>query len=483
MTAPAELRETHISVVTMIGDRAYKLLKPVETGFLDHRRREDRLAACRRETEVNRRFAPDVYLGVLDVLDGAGEALDHLIAMRRMPSDRALSRLLDEPQAEGIVREVARLVAGFHRHAPASRVVARAGRPATVRALWDEGLDGLERAAPGVVPPGQVARARTLAHEYIGGRRPLFERRIAEGWIRDGHGDLLADDVYVLDDGPRILDALAFDDRLRHGDVLLDIAFLAMDLERRGHLLLAEAAVAEWSAALAEDHPSSLRDHYVAYRAHVRSKVAAIRASQGDAAAAAEARALHALVLHRLERARVRLILVGGLPGTGKSTLAEGLARETGARVLRSDALRKSMAGVPLAMGAAAPFEEGLYQPETTARVYEELLAQAGPLLSQGETVVLDASWTHAPWRREARRLARLRGACIVELRCEVPDEVARARMAARHGAGGDPSDATPDVADRMHAAADPWPEAIAMATRAAAAEVVAAARTVIRKR
>jgi predicted kinase len=141
------------------------------------------------------------------------------------------------------------------------------------------------------------------------------------------------------------------------------------------------------------------------------------------------------------------------------------------------------MAGVPLAMGAAAPFEEGLYQPETTARVYEELLAQAGPLLSQGETVVLDASWTHAPWRREARRLARLRGACIVELRCEVPDEVARARMAARHGAGGDPSDATPDVADRMHAAADPWPEAIAMDTRAAAAEVVAAARTVIRKR
>ena len=480
MTAPAELRETHISVVTMIGDRAYKLLKPVETGFLDHRRREDRLAACRRETEVNRRFAPDVYLGVLDVTDGAGEPLDHLIAMRRMPSDRALSRLLDGPGAEEIVLEVARLVAGFHRDAPSSRIVARAGLPATVSALWDEGLDEIERVAPGVVPPGQIARARALAQEYITGRRALFERRITEGWLRDGHGDLLADDVYVLPDGPRILDALAFDDRLRHGDVLLDIAFLAMDLERRGYPSLAEAAVVQWSAALAEDHPSSLWDHYVAYRAHVRSKVAAIRASQGDAPAADEARALHALALDHLNRGRVRLILVGGLPGTGKSTLAEGLARKTGAQVLRSDVVRKRMAGVPLAVGAAAPFEEGLYQPETTARVYEELLAQAGPLLSQGETVVLDASWTHAPWRREARRLARLRGACLVELCCVVPDDVARARMATRSGAGGDPSDATPDVADHMRAEADPWPEAIAVDTLPAATEVVTAARDLI---
>src|SRR6185295_13964204 len=117
--------------------------------------------------------------------------------------------------------------------------VARAGRPTTVDSLWDEGLDQLERNAPGVVAPDQVARVRALAHEYIAGRRALFERRIAEGWIRDGHGDLLAGDVYMLDDGPRILDALAFDDRLRHGDVLLDIAFLAMDLEWRGHGALA----------------------------------------------------------------------------------------------------------------------------------------------------------------------------------------------------------------------------------------------------
>ena len=481
MAAPAEIRETHISVVTMIGDRAFKLLKPVATDFLDHRHREDRRAACQRETEVNRRFAPDVYSGVLDVIGGDGVPVDHLIAMRRMPAGRALSNMLDEPGAEQLVREVARLVAGFHRDAPVSDAIARAGRPEAVRALWDEGLDALGRDAPGVVPYEQIARVRGLAHEYISGRRALFERRVAEGWIRDGHGDLLTDDVYLLDDGPRVLDALAFDDRLRHGDVLLDIAFLAMDLEARGHPGLAEAVLAEWSAALEESHPVSLRDHYVAYRAHVRAKVAAIRSRQGDPDAAARARALHSLALERLERGRVRLILVGGRPGTGKSTLAEGLARQTGAALLRSDVVRKQMAGIPASAGAASPFEEGLYRPEMTARVYEELLERAGPLLSQGQTVVLDASWTHAPWREGARRLAADRKAALVEVRCEVPAAVARARLEARAAAGRDPSDATPAIADLMGAGADPWPEAAPLSTLAPPAEVLSAAWDVIR--
>lgn len=475
-TAAAEVRETHISVVAMVGDRAYKLLKPVDLGFLDHRRREARRAACLQETEVNRRFAPDVYLGVLDVTDAEGVPVDHLVEMRRMPAGRALGRLLDDPDAEGLVRRVARAVAAIHEASPTGHAVSRAGLPRYVAALWDEGLDALERNAPGVVPGDAVARARALAHAYLRGRRPLLERRVADGWVRDGHGDLLADDVYMLDDGPRILDCLAFAPRLRHGDVLLDVAFLAMDLEARGHPALASALVDEWSAALGETHPASLLDHYVAYRAHVRSKVAALRAVQGDTGGAERARRLHGLALARLERSRVRLILVGGSPGSGKSTLAEGLGRALGARVLRSDVVRKRRARIPAGVGAPAPWREGIYDPDTTAAVYDELVAEAGPLLSHGETVILDASWASAGARRAARHTAAVRAADLVELRCELPPDVADARMEERRRAGGDPSDAGPAIARAMRAVADPWPEATAVATLPPADVVLAAA-------
>ena len=340
---PAEIVETHVSVIAMVGDRAYKLLKPVDLGFLDHRRREDRLAACRRETEVNRRFAPDVYLGVLDVLEADGTPRDHLIEMRRMPASRCLSGLLDTAGARDLVGEVARAVAELHRASPTSARVRAAGTPEAVLGLWEEGLEGLAARAPGVVDPADVERAGELAATYVAGRRPLLEQRLADGWIRDGHGDLLCDDVYCLADGPRALDCLAFDDRLRHGDVLGDIAFLAMDMEARGHPELARLLVREWSRTLDERHPASLEHLYVAYRAHVRSKVAALRSVQGDAQAAARARALHGLALEHLERARVRLVLVGGAPGTGKSTVAAGLAEATGWTVLATDTIRRDL--------------------------------------------------------------------------------------------------------------------------------------------
>ncbi len=347
--APAEIVETHISVIAMVGDRAYKLLKPVRMAFLDHRRREDRLRACRRETEVNRRFAPDVYLGVLDVTGEDGAPCDHLIAMRRMPGERRLSALLRDPRAPELVDRVARAVAGFHREAPTSDRIAEAGSLATVLGLWEEGLDQMEELDPPVVERASLERVRGLARAYLRGRGRLLARRMADGRVRDGHGDLLADDVFLLDDGPRVLDCLAFDDRLRFGDVLGDIAFLAMDLEAHGRPDLARLLLERWGAELGEDHPASLAHCYVAYRAHVRSKVAALRSGQGDPDAGAQARSLHALALDHLERAQVRLVLVGGAPGTGKTTVARAIGAAAGWSVISSDETRKDLAGMPRA--------------------------------------------------------------------------------------------------------------------------------------
>ncbi len=458
---PAAAHETHLSWITLVGDRAYKLLRPVDLGFVDHRDREARRRALLREAEVNRRFAPDVYLGVLDVCDADGAPCDHILAMRRMPAERSLARLLDAPDAPDHVRAVAGAVAALHARSPGGEEVAAAGAPARRRADWHDNMVQMLHHAPGVVAEDDAAEAVALAHRYLDGRAPLFAQRLTDGWIRDGHGDLLAADTYCLDDGPRFLDCLAFDDALRAGDVLADVAFLAMDIEHRGHPALARSLLRTWSDALGEMHPASLAHHHIAYRAQVRAKVVAMRAAAGDADAADDARALHHLARAHLEAGRVRLVLVGGTPGTGKSTVAAALAQRTGWRVIRSDALRSEV------VGAGPPqdgYAEGRYAADARGAVYRTILERAGEALGMGESVILDASWGAGAHRAAARRAAHVAHADLVELRCDAPPAVADARIAARRP-GEDPSQATPAVAAALRADADPWPQATVVDT------------------
>ena len=469
---PPQLHETHISWIALIGDRAYKALKPVRTGFLDHRSRAAREAACHRELDHNRRFAPDVYLGVLDVLEADGTPRDHLLEMRRLPAGRRLSALLGSPEAEDRVREVAREVARLHRASPRSAAIDATGDRAHLADLWAEGWAQLRPLSRGLLEAEAVDEAAALAARYLDGRGPLLRARVADGWIRDGHGDLLADDVYCTADGPRVLDCLAFDDRLRRGDVLADIAFLAMDLESRGHPGPAAALIDEWSRALGESHPASLAHHYVAYRAHVRAKVAALRHAQGDPDAAARARALHALCLERLRRGRVRLVLVGGTPGTGKSTVAAAVGRANGWMVLRTDVLRRDVVGPPGAHGD--PYGHGRYTAAARDRVYTRLLEAAAHELGMGGSVVLDASWSGGSHRRLARELAADLRADAVELCCLAPQELARRRIAARQP--GDPSDADAAIAERMRADFDRWDGAVEVSTDRDLDRTVAAA-------
>jgi len=471
---PPAVAETHVSWVVLIGDRAYKLLKPEDLGFLDHRSREARARACRRETEVNRRFAPDVYLGVLDVLDEGGGPRDHLVEMRRMPDDRRLSRLLASPEARDRVVEVAHAIAEIHAASPRSDEISRGGGPERVAGNWEQGLAQVDEVAGDLLPAADRARVAELARGYLEGRRDLLMRRIAEGWVRDGHGDLLADDVFCLDDGPRLLDCLAFDDRLRHSDVLADAAFLAMDIESREGEGLGRLLLETWSGALGETHPASLAHHYVAYRAHVRAKVACLRHAQGDAPAGAQARRLHDLCLRHLERGRVRLVLIGGAPGTGKSTVAAALGERTGWTVLRSDALRARVGGPAGPADGAARYGEGRYAPARRAAVYEALVAEAGQLLARGESVILDASWADEAQRARAREAARSSRSGIVEIRCEAPRDVARRRITERAARGDDPSEATAAIAGRMAADADPWPQAHALDSDRPLTETVA---------
>lgn len=451
--------ETHISVLFFVGDRVYKVRKPVKFAFVDFEDREARRSDCEREVRLNRRLAPDVYLGVAD-LEMEGVPLDHMVVMRRMPEDRRLTNLLSHfPDDRSWVGPLAESLAAFHSAATRSPVISEEGTTSRLRARWAADFAECDAFVGSLLDSDQEAELRSLVERWLGGRSRLLDARIATGRICDGHGDLQADDIYCLDEGVRVLDCLEFSDILRYCDVIADTAFLVMDLERLGHGDAAADFLTAYQEAADDSACSSLIDHYIAARAYVRAKVACLRAVPGQDDAGAEARRLQGLALFHLRRAQVRLVLVGGLPGSGKSTVAAGIGAARRWPVVRSDELRRQL---PAATSDGELFT-GRYSPDATRQVYESMLDAAERSLVSGESVVLDASWTDGRWREAAAELAQRTQSELVTLCCVADDDVATRRIDERRGGSlgpirgdprgqrGAPTGDRPVAPDRVH--------------------------------
>ncbi len=468
-TRSARVVETHISVLFFVDDKVYKLRKPVQFGFLDFRDREERRTDCEREVVLNRRLAPDVYLGVADVVI-EGDPIDHMVVMRRMPDDRRLAFLARQGgDLSDCLREVAEVMAAFHRMANRSPEIAAAGTGDALRTAWEADFAETEHFVGPILDEDVETEIRSLAMRFILGRRTLLESRIAAGRVCDGHGDLQAEDIFCLDDGVRIIDCIEFSDELRYCDVIADVAFLAMDLERLGRPDCSTQFVLDYEQAAGERLPRSLFHLYCASRAYVRAKVACLRVEQGTDASRIEASELQGLALVHLRRARVSLVVIGGPPGSGKSTLAAGIARARDWVVLRTDQIRAERETGPATSDPR--FQAGRYSPAATALVYEEMFRRAEPLLEQGKSVVLDASWIDDAWRRAARVLADRTSSDLVELRCEVDPEEGAARIVQRLSKHADVSEATPEVSEAMRRSMDSWESAVVIDTSGKTAE------------
>lgn len=455
--------ETHISTLFFTEDRVFKLLKPISNGFLDHEDTVARCAAASREVELNTRIAPDIYLGTADIIEH-GELTDRMIVMRRLPAERSVTRLLTEGElTRDHVRAIARKIATFHAALPSEGF---AGRAADAhRKRWEDNTTELAPFVGRVISEADNNRVTELANTWLDAHHELLDQRIADGHLRDGHGDLLADDIFCMPDGPEVLDCLAFRDDLRLVDVLDDIAFLAMDLHRLGGPSWAQMLLRYYAEYSGEHHPGSLAHYYVAYRAHVRCKIACLRVDSLEHEFAAVARLYHRLCLDHLERARLRLILVGGGPGSGKTTVARALGDQLRCAVLSTDGIRKDLAGVERTVHELAEPDAGIYTAERTEQTYAEMLRQAELLLVAGETVILDASWTDEELRVRARALADKRNATLTSLECCIPDAVAKERIIRRMADPTSTSDATPEIVDHLAQRRAPWPDAIAINT------------------
>ncbi len=452
--------ETHISTLFFTPDRVYKALKPIRTGFLDHTDPARRIADATTELTLNRRLSPDVYLGTADVRE-RDQLVDRLIVMRRLPDAQRLSARVTSPTFDDDLRRVARVVASFHAGLPPVSEPMPLATADGLAGFWRSSIDEMAPFVGSLFDPDEYTEVARLAFDYLAHRTQLFDARREAGFVRDGHGDLIADDIFMLDGGPRILDCLAFADEYRICDVLADIAFLVMDVERLAGQTAARSLLRWYCEFTNEHHPPSLAHHYVAYRAHVRAKVAALRFQQGDRSAAAEARRHHRQACDHLRRSRVSMLLLGGGPGTGKTTLADSLSDVLGWATVDSDTLRKDMRGIAHHDHRVA-LHPDLYGESATDDMYRQLIDHASSLLDAGESVIVDASWAREAHREAARLAAHRHGAQLIEIQCDLDPDLARERIRSRQRTGRGASDATTDLIGRSR---DAWPAAMPLDT------------------
>lgn len=442
----AQIHETHTGLVALIGDLAYKAKKPIKTDFLDFSTPEQREAACRREVELNCRMSPDSYLGVAHLV-GPGDRPDEpVVVMRRYRDSDRLSTLLK--RGAGVKDHldlVAETVAHFHRDAERNAVIDEQGRPASVWARWEDNLTELDRMS--LVSEKQLSEVRRLAAQHLSGRTELFADRIADGRVVDGHADLLADDIFCVSDGLAILDCLEFDDTLRHVDGIDDAAFLAMDLEFLGSPDLAAYFLDRYRHHAHDAAPQSLVDFYVAYRAVVRAKVDCIRVAQGHSEATSDAHRHIDIALDHLRAATVQLVIVGGGPGTGKTTISRAVAEDLAAVVISTDDVRRDLQESGVIGGAVGELDTGLYAPKNVVAVYDAVLVQARHALTRGRSVILDGTWRDIDQRQRAHRLASETAVPVVEFTCSLPVVTAGERITTRAKTS---SDATPEIATAL---------------------------------
>lgn len=454
-SAPLGFRETHVSRLYLHRDRVYKVKKPVDFGFLNFTSLDRRRFYCQEEVRLNTRFAPDTYLGVVEIrydggqirIDGQGEIIDYAVLMRRLPEERMLDHLLVEQARELPARmdQLAARLVQLHRDSVICRHEGGQSNLEIVRANWRENFQQAETSAGDTLLAAARTQIQAYVEAYLERQAALLLQREADGWVRDGHGDLHAEHI-CLTDPICIYDCIEFNRRFRVADLSADLAFLLMDLDRRGRSDLAQRLLRRYRELEPEAAgPDHLLHFYRLYRAFVRGKVAAFLANDQQAAMAqrqaaqSEARAYFNLALGYL--ASPALILVSGLMGVGKSTLAAPLAAALGGLWLRSDQLRKALAGLPADRPQAVPFGSGIYRSELSRRTYGVLAAQARQALARGQSVVADASFAQACDRRKMLAVARQAGVPLLLLQLHCPLEVARERLDQRQAAGGDPSD------------------------------------------
>jgi uncharacterized protein len=473
---PVQLLQTHISYILLTGEYAYKIKKPINFGFLDFTTLEKRRYFCHEELRLNQRLSPDLYLGVLPILESAGQyrfgkddaeqtIAEYALQMREFPQETLLSQLFQDGKlTPEIVQQLAMQVATFHVSAITNPEVTTYGSVASVQKV-DNNNQAISVPFIGTSQTQQqLDETRAFTTQFFERHADWFAQRQTEGKIRECHGDLHLNNVCIYQDNIQIFDCIEFNQVFRNIDVIYDAAFLVMDLAFRGRIDLANLFLNTYLEQTGDYKGAVLLPLYLSMRAYIRGNVNAL--ALNDAAISnldktkflQQAQAYYRQAWAYIRQSPGRIILMSGLSGSGKSTVARQLAQKLNAIHVRSDAVRKHLADIPLYQrdDSGGTLSSGIYTPEMTRKTYSMLLEIGVLLAQQGWPVILDAKYDRQSLRRKVLEAAIAAHIPITIVECTAPIEVLRDRL---HQRTHDISDATADLLDSQIKAAEPLTE------------------------
>jgi aminoglycoside phosphotransferase family enzyme/predicted kinase len=455
VSSGVERHETHGAIVFLAGDRAYKLKRAVRFPYMDYSTVEARHKMCLRELDVNRRMAPEIYIGIakiarmvdgsLYLTDGSTQenAVDWLVVMRRFPQDALLENMRRQGTlTNDVLQNAARRVARFH---GASEIRCEMGGHKGVSSVIEGNLGILRQMAGEPFSQPEIALLGELSRAELEKLRGVLERRRRNGYVRQVHGDLHLNNICMIHGEPVPFDAIEFRDEFSQIDLFYDLAFLLMDLDRHG--------LCEGSNTVLNTYLEETLDYtglaplplYLSCRAAIRAHVTMSMAQKDVNAQMARQDAMAFLnrAVEYLRPVYPSLIAVGGPSGTGKSTLARRLAPAIGAApgavILRSDVIRKQLWGLP----PTERLPEAAYTAEFSTRVFQAIAERAEIILRTGHSVVADAVYGRPEERLALAKVAERAHAAFLGLWLNAPENILEHRISSRKN---DASDATVSV-------------------------------------
>jgi len=452
--------QTHISHVYIAPPFVYKIKKPVDFGFLDYSTLKKRKHFCEREVELNRRLCSGIYLGVTPISkegdkyvmdsDSEGEIVEYAVKMNKLDGRYFLYSYIenDTLTLEQLDR-VADKLAGFYRQQDPGWKVLKHGEIDRIRYNTDENFQQTEEFVGDTIQKESFDAIRYFKEQYFQRNKKLFDRRVEEKRIVDGHGDLHLDHIHIRPDGICIYDCIEFNERFRCGDLAVDLAFLVMDLDFQNCWKEGRYFIKQMSEKLEDPDLLQLIDFYKCYRAYVKGKVKSLQSTEEEVGKEGQDKARR--TASRYFNLSLRYALVGsapvvlifmGRPATGKSTLAEYLASRMNVDHVSSDHIRKTIAGLPLDKRTPEDKRKELYSASMSEQTYKKLFNEAEEHVREGKSVILDATFSR-PAERKAfiEELESMKTNYLFIEACAA-DETIRSRLASRRNEDGVISDA-----------------------------------------
>jgi hypothetical protein len=459
--------QTHISYIFLTGEYAYKLKKPVNLGFLDFSTLEKRQYYCQQELALNQPIAPDIYLDVLPItqqentleINGEGEVVEYVLKMRQFPQSALLSVMQKEGKlSEFLITKLGKRVATFHQQTKTNDYIRQFGNPEMIAEAINNNYQQTETYVGITQTEQQFRETKAFTDRFLETQQPLFQARIDQGFIRECHGDLHLKNICWWQDKVQLFDRIEFNEPFRFVDVMYDVAFTVMDLQFRGCREFATVFLNHYLEQTGDWEGVQVLPLYLTRQAYVRAKVNSLMfedphvSAEEKQHAREQASKYYHLAWQYTQPQAGRLWMMSGLSGSGKTTIARQMAKQHQAIHLRSDAVRKHLAGIAVDETGS----DDIYTAEMTQKTYDRLLKLGVLLASQGWSVILDAKYDQQDLRKAVIAQAQKHHLPLQIVYCDAPMAVLRDRLTHREG---DISDATANLLAQQQANADPFNE------------------------